>query len=110
MKIIVRLVVIIVLLLAGFAAGIPVGRSIGFNTGSEWALVQADILAREAGVSMPVYFKEGQLRVIVKQPRGIYKRAWELSDRYYEEMENVEKGTRTLSETVSLAQSSYPTQ
>ena len=84
MKIIIRAILAIALLSAGFAAGFPVGRSSGFATGSEWALMQADILARESGVFMPVYFEEGEFRVIIKQPRGLYKRAWRLADRHEE--------------------------
>ncbi len=71
-----------VLLLVGFAAGFPVGKSIGFETGSEWALVQADILAREAGVFMPVSMNEGNFRVVIKQRRNLYKRAWRLAERH----------------------------
>ena len=72
----------IVLLLLGFAAGLPVGRSIGFTMGSEWSLVQADILAREAGVFMPVHYDEGTLHVVVKQPRRLYRDAQEQADRH----------------------------
>lgn len=91
MKIIIRTLLAIALLGAGFAAGFPVGKSIGFETGSEWALVQADMLAREAGVFMPVYIEDGNFRVIIKQPRGLYKRAWERADRY-EGMLGIEQG------------------
>lgn len=74
----------IVLLLAGIAAAFQVGRSVGFKTGSEWALVQADIVAQEAGVFMPVSMKDDKFRVVIKQPRGIYKRAWQLADQHEE--------------------------
>jgi len=47
--IIVRLVAILGLLTAGFALGFPIELQKGFNTGSEWGIVQADIAAREAG-------------------------------------------------------------
>jgi len=110
MNIILRIAVAIVLLLAGFAAGFPVGKSIGFNNGSEWALVQADLLAREAGVSMPVSYEEGHLRVVVKQPQGLHRRVWHLSDRYYEQREYAEQGTRTLVEAVRLAGRLRPTE
>jgi hypothetical protein len=109
-KILIRISLVIALLFTGFAAGFPVGKSIGFTTGSEWALVQADILAREAGTSMPVYFQEGQFRVIVKQPRHLYKQAWQLADRYYNEMENVNRGARPLIETVYLSRNMHITQ
>jgi hypothetical protein len=74
-RITMRIIMILALLAAGFAVGFPIGRQDGFATGSEWAIVQADIAAREAGVSMPVSFEEGQIHVVVKQPTGIYKRA-----------------------------------
>ncbi len=80
------------LLLIGFTIGVSIGKSSGFNTGSEWALKQADILAREAGVFMPVTFDDGNFKVIMRQPRGIYKRAWQLSDRHFER--------KTVKETV----------
>jgi hypothetical protein len=116
MKMSVRITLAIVLLAAGFAAGLPIGKSIGFTTGSEWALMQAGIFAREAGVFMPVHFGEGQFRVVVKQPRGLYKRAWQLSEQNHKEGQNVSdlytavKNERTLQETVRLAQRAYLTQ
>jgi hypothetical protein len=73
------------ILITGFVAIYEFGKSAGFRTGSEWALVQADIAAREAGVFMPVYLKEGKFRVVIKQPRGIYKRAWQLADQFEEQ-------------------------
>jgi hypothetical protein len=74
----------VALLLVLMAVAFHMGRSIGFNTGSEWALVQADIVAREAGLFMPVYLTEGKFRVVIKQPRGLYKRAWQRADEYEE--------------------------
>jgi len=73
--IVVRTAVILGLLAAGFALGFPIGQNKGFNTGSEWGIVQADIAAREAGSPLIVSMEEGQIRVIVTQPRGLYKRA-----------------------------------
>ncbi len=84
MKITVGAAIATVLLLIGFAAGFPVGKSVGFETGSEWAIVQADLLAREAGVFMPVYLADGKFRVVVKQPRNLHKRVWHLADRQYD--------------------------
>ncbi len=69
-------------LLLGLAVGFVAGRSSGFETGSQWALVQADIVAREAGVTMPVVLHEGGFRVIMKQPRGLYRKAWQRADAY----------------------------
>ncbi len=74
-RIIVRIVLIVILLAIGFAAGFPVGREAGFMTGSEWAIVQAEIVAREAGRSMPVTLEDGQLHLVVKQPDDLYRRA-----------------------------------
>jgi hypothetical protein len=69
-------------LLLGLAIGFKTGRTSGFETGSQWALMQADILAREAGLSMPVVLDAGTFRVIMKQPRGLYRRAWRLADEH----------------------------
>ncbi len=85
MKITVWVSIATVLLLIGFAAGFPVGKSVGFETGSEWAIVQADLLAREAGVFMPVYMADGKFRVVIKQPRNLHKRAWDLAERHYDQ-------------------------
>jgi hypothetical protein len=79
----------IVLLLSCVAATFQIGRSVGFKTGSEWALVQADIVAQEAGVFMPVYMKDGKFRVVIRQPRGIYRRAWQMADEHEEARESV---------------------
>jgi len=110
MKIIIQLVLAITLLAAGFAAGFPVGKSSGFATGSEWALVQAEILARESGLVMPVAYEEGRFRIIIKQPRSLYKRAWQLADRHEDSVQNAYKTERSLSETLRLAQNALPTQ
>ena len=69
MKVMVRIVMIVVLLAIGFAVGFPMGRETGFLTGSEWAMLQASIVAREAGMSMPVTYEDGRLHVVVKQPQ-----------------------------------------
>jgi len=72
--IVVRITAIAGLLAAGFALGFPLGQEKGFHTGSEWALVQMEIVAREAGVSLPFLLEGGQIRVIVRQPAGLH--AW----------------------------------
>jgi len=110
MKNMIRIALAIALLIAGFAAGFPAGKSAGFTSGSEWALVQANILAREAGVIMPVSLNEGQFRVVIKQPRHLYKRAWALADRDEQMMSRVNTGARSLSETVLLARNVSMTQ
>lgn len=113
MNIITQLVLAIALLLAGFAAGFPIGKNSGFATGSEWAFVQADILARESGLSMPVSYEEGQFRVIVKQPRNLYKRAWQLADRQEDSIQSANMTERSLSEHIRLVRNTrniYPTQ
>lgn len=80
MKIMLRVVLAIMLLGAGAAVGFPIGQNSGFSQGSEWAMVQADIVAREAGVFMPVRFEEDKFHVVFKQPRGIYTRTRKLAD------------------------------
>jgi hypothetical protein len=110
MNILIRIMLAIALLIVGFAAGFPAGKSAGFTSGSEWALVQANIIAREAGVFMPVSLNDGQFRVVLKQPRHLYKRAWELADRDEEEMRWVNSSERSLSETVVLARNMSMTQ
>jgi hypothetical protein len=91
-----RITFVITLLAIGFAAGFPVGNTVGFTGGSEWALVQADILAREAGLFRPVVFEDGIFRVITKPPRGLNRRVWQLADRYEETMQRIsEKSTKT---------------
>jgi hypothetical protein len=87
LKIMTRIVVASILLAVGFAAGFPVGQRIGFTTGTEWAIVQADIVAREAGVVMPVAFESGNFRVTLRQPRNLYKAAWKLAERHYDEVQ-----------------------
>ncbi|HEY6011756.1 MAG TPA: hypothetical protein VIX18_09820, partial [Nitrospirota bacterium] len=57
-----------------------------FSLGSEWVMMQAEMLAREKGVFMPIRYEEGQFRVRLKQPPHLYRRAWKLADRYEEEM------------------------
>lgn len=107
MQIIMRIMLAIFLLVAGFAVGFPVGKSIGFATGGEWALVQADILAREAGLFMPVSIEEGSFRVVIKQPRKLYKRAWQLADLHEESMQGAYAIT-ALGEAVQLASNTNP--
>jgi hypothetical protein len=103
MKVTVRIMLSIALLIAGFAAGFPAGMSAGFTSGSEWALMQANIVAREAGVFMPISLNDGKFRVVIKQPRDLYKRAWELADKHEEEMLQVNSSEKSLNETVRLA-------
>lgn len=103
MSVITQTALSLALLGAGFAAGFPVGKDAGFTTGSEWALIQADLLAREAGVVMPVSLERGQFRVVIKQPRGLYKRAWRLADKEEEKAPWLNNGERALTETVQLA-------
>jgi len=102
MKILIRITLTIALLTAGFAAGFPIGRNSGFSTGSEWAFVQANILAREAGLFMPVNLENGQFRVILKQPKHLYREAWMLADRHEDEMAYMSSGDRTVDEGIQL--------
>jgi hypothetical protein len=82
MKVLVRTAVVLALLATGFALGFPVGQQLGFATGSEWAIVQADIMAREAGLSMPVSFEEGELHIVIKQPHDLPIRARRQAELY----------------------------
>jgi hypothetical protein len=82
--IVVRLAMILGLLAAGFALGFPLGQQRGFDNGSEWAIVQADIAAREAGVALPFSLEEGQIHVIVRQPQDLHKRAQQQAELYAE--------------------------
>lgn len=81
-KIAVRAMLAAALLAAGFAAGFPAGQRNGFSSGMEWAIVQADILAREAGMFMPVFIENEEFKVVLKQPRNLHRTAWKLSDRF----------------------------
>ncbi|HAS52637.1 MAG: hypothetical protein A2X56_01330 [Nitrospirae bacterium GWC2_57_13] len=103
MKIIIRIALAVVLLLTGFAAGFPFGVSRGFSTGSEWAFVQGNILAREAGLFMPVNFETGQFRIIFKQPKHLYREAWVLADRHEDAMVYMRRGDKTVNEGIELA-------
>ena len=111
MKTITRITCVVLLLAIGFAAGFPAGSTVGFTKGSEWALVQAAVLAKEAGLFMPVGFNEGMFRVIMKQPRGVYRRAWQLADKSYDDppagragmMRRAEKKIAKAAEIVSVS-------
>ena len=103
MKIIIRIALTIALVTAGFAAGFPIGRNSGFTTGSEWALMQANILAQEAGLFMPVNLEEGQFRIILRQPKHLYREAWMLADRHEDEMAYGDRNDRILNERIQLA-------
>ena len=63
---------------------IPFGKRSGFRTGSEWAILQAAIVAREAGIALPLYLHDGAIRVVLRQPPGLYQKAWRLADRFEE--------------------------
>lgn len=67
------------LFVAGYAAGFATGRDAGFDVGSEWVMVQAGLLAREAGLHMPVSYDDEGLRVTIRQPQQPLKRSWKAS-------------------------------
>lgn len=102
MKILMRIALTLLLLTAGFSAGFPMGQSRGFSTGSEWAFVQANILAREAGLFMPVNYAGGEFRITLKQPKHLYKRAWLLADLHEDEMARMSNGDSNLNERIQL--------
>jgi hypothetical protein len=101
-KTVLRMTVIAALLIAGFAAGFPIGQSIGFSTGSEWAILQADLVARESGLSMPITYDGGKFRVVVKQSRHLYRQASKLAERHETAMNYVNTGEKALSQTIRL--------
>jgi hypothetical protein len=80
--IILRIVLILGLLATGFAMGFPVGQQKGFDSGSEWAIVQADMAAREAGMEMPFSLEDGQIRVVVRQSPDLQKWARKQAELY----------------------------
>jgi len=82
MKILLSIMIAVALLMTGLAIGFQAGKINGFETGSEWAIIQAGLLAREAGVYMPVHLDENGFRVVIKQPRGLYKKTRERAEHY----------------------------
>jgi hypothetical protein len=112
MKIMIRIVLTIIMIAgffaAGFAAGFPYGRSTGFSLGSEWVMMQAEILAREQGIFMPIRYEEGQFRVLMKQPRHLYKHAWKLADRYEEKMTFADRNSNNLNAAAPLVKNIDP--
>lgn len=85
MRIIMKTILGIALLATGFAMGVPCGKNVGFDIGCEWAMMQADIIAKEAGMFMPVSLENGTFRVKLKQPKGLHQRAWKLANNWNEE-------------------------
>lgn len=103
MRTLTRITCVVVLLAIGFAAGFPIGSTIGFTRGSEWAIVQADVIARESGLFMPVGFDGGMFRVIMRQPRGLYKKVWQQADKQdkrFEDMKSMNKPVAVSSDVV----------
>ena len=94
--IVVRTTVMLGLLAAGFALGFPIGQHKGFNTGSEWAIVQADIAAREAGMTLPFSLEEGQIRVIVRQSPDLHKWARQQAAFYNDRITDVQSVKRAI--------------
>jgi len=106
----VQIVSAIVFLMAGFAAGFPIGKSAGFSTGGEWALMQAGIMARESGLIMSVVFEDGRFRVIIKQPHNLYRKARQLADRHDGDMQSGDVVMNFLNRNVRLARNTPLTQ
>jgi hypothetical protein len=80
--IILRIAVVLGLLAMGFGLGFPVGQQKGFDNGSEWAIVQADMAAREAGMILPFILEDGQIRVVVRQSPDLHKWARKQAELY----------------------------
>ena len=98
------------MLALGFAIGFPMGKSVGFNTGSEWAIIQAEIVAREAGMFMPVHLEDGVFRVKLKQPGDLHQRAWKIADKNFEELAIGANCDRRLVTRVKVARNTHVTQ
>ncbi len=107
-RILIRALFITALLAAGFAAGFPVGRSMGFATGSEWALVQADLLAKESGFNLPVSYDGQQFRIVMRQPRNFYHSARTLADRREDEIVRVHQVAVRSSDRIESEQNALP--
>ena len=88
--VVLRFAVILGLLAMGFAIGFPVGQHKGFNNGSEWAIVQADMAAREAGMELPFLLENGQIRVIVRQSPDLHKWAQKQAALYNERIMSID--------------------
>ncbi len=102
-----RIVSVIVLVAIGFAVGFPIGQSRGFTTGSEWAFVQASLIARELGLFMPVNFVEGRFRIVLKQPRGLYQRTRQLAEKYGVEVVSESKNEKELAKNMGWIRSTH---
>jgi hypothetical protein len=81
--IVLRISLVLGLLAMGFALGFPLGQQKGFDNGSEWAIVQADMAAREAGMVLPFSLEDGQIRVVVRQSPDLHKWAQKQAALYY---------------------------
>lgn len=110
MKNIKRILAVILLVLTGFAAGFPFGQSRGFATGSEWASVQSSLIARELGLYMPVTLVEGNFRVVLKQPRGHFKRTQQLAEKHGAGVGHQNRSEKELAKNVSLIRRTNITQ
>ena len=102
-----RIVTVIILVAIGFAAGFSIGQSRGFSTGSEWAFVQASLIARELGLFMPVNFVEGRFRVVLKQPHGLYQRTRQLAEKYGADVEYRNESEKKLAKNMGLIRSTH---
>jgi hypothetical protein len=110
MKIIIQMIMAAALMALGFAIGYPMGKNVGFNNGGEWAIIQAEIVAREAGMFMPVRLEGGVFRVKLKQPVDLHQRAWKIADKHFEELAIGANCDRRLVERVKVARNSHVTQ
>lgn len=109
MKIMIRTTLMIAILAIGFAVGFQIGQSDGFSLGSEWALVQAELVARDAGLFMPIRYDNGEFRVLLRQPPHVYRRAWQLADRHAAEMALANQGAEDRGDNrAMIARNSAP--
>jgi hypothetical protein len=109
MKIILQTILGLALLVTGFALGYPIGKIAGFSNGCEWAMVQVEIVAREAGMFMPVHMEDGVFIVKLKQPRNLHQRTWEVAD-HFEELAIGANCDMRLLDRAQVARSDHITQ
>lgn len=110
MKIIIQMIATVALLALGFALGFPVGKNVGFNNGSEWAIIQAEIVAREAGMFMPIHLEDGVFRIKLRQPGDLHQRAWKIADKHFEELAISGNCDNRQVKRVQVARNSHVTQ
>jgi len=71
-----KIFILIVLCISiGIAIGHPIGKHEGFESGAEWAMFQASIIAKEEGIDIPVTYSEKCFKLTIKRKTGSFKRS-----------------------------------